>query len=117
MALTKHFFSVENFSTLAEDRGFTVDEAYNEGGFRIGRLDAFDADGESVGYVDTYPDEEGVFHGVLADDAAEYAEYMDEERDEPWDGFNSDAEADADVLASAGYGTDEDYGYFGGDDY
>ena len=29
---------------------------------------------------------------------------------EPWDGFNSDAEADADALASAGYGTDEDYG-------
>jgi len=34
--------------------------------------------------------------------------------DEPWDGFNSDAEADADALASAGWGTDEDYG--GGDD-
>lgn len=32
--------------------------------------------------------------------------------DEPWDGFNSDAEADADVLASAGHGTDEDYGDF-----
>ena len=30
--------------------------------------------------------------------------------DEPWDGFNSDAEADADALASAGWGTDEDYG-------
>ena len=30
--------------------------------------------------------------------------------EEPWDGFNSDAEADADALASAGYGTDEDYG-------
>jgi hypothetical protein len=29
---------------------------------------------------------------------------------EPFDGFNSDAEADADALASAGYGTDEDYG-------
>ena len=26
------------------------------------------------------------------------------------DQFNSDAEADADALASAGYGTDEDYG-------
>jgi hypothetical protein len=26
-------------------------------------------------------------------------------------------DADADTLASAGYGTDEDYGYFGGDDY
>jgi hypothetical protein len=33
--------------------------------------------------------------------------------DEPWDGFNSDAEADADALASIGWGTDEDYGYYG----
>ena len=37
------------------------------------------------------------------------------ESDEPWDGFNSDAEADADALASAGFGTDEDYGCY--DDY
>ncbi len=39
--------------------------------------------------------------------------------DEPWDGFNSDAEADGDALASAGFGTDEDYGCFdsGDDDY
>jgi hypothetical protein len=29
---------------------------------------------------------------------------------EPSDGFLSDAEADADALASAGWGTDEDYG-------
>jgi hypothetical protein len=29
---------------------------------------------------------------------------------EPFDGFMSDAEADADALASAGWGTDEDYG-------
>lgn len=28
----------------------------------------------------------------------------------------SDAEADADTLASAGWGTDEDYGYFGMDE-
>lgn len=27
----------------------------------------------------------------------------------------SDAEADADALASAGWGTDEDYGYYGGE--
>ncbi len=33
--------------------------------------------------------------------------------EEPWDGFRSDAEADGDALASAGHGTDEDYGYFG----
>ncbi len=30
--------------------------------------------------------------------------------DEPFDGFRTDAEADADALASAGHGTDEDYG-------
>ena len=35
--------------------------------------------------------------------------------EEPWDGFNTDAEADADVLASAGWGCDEDYGCFGDD--
>jgi len=35
--------------------------------------------------------------------------------DEPSDGFHSDAMADADALASAGFGTDEDYGCF--DDY
>ena len=29
----------------------------------------------------------------------------------------SDIEADADTLASAGWGTNEDYGYFGGDEY
>jgi hypothetical protein len=29
--------------------------------------------------------------------------------EEPFDGFRTDAEADADALASAGWGTDEDY--------
>jgi hypothetical protein len=33
------------------------------------------------------------------------------EDDEPWDGFLSDAEADADALAGAGWGCDEDYGF------
>lgn len=32
--------------------------------------------------------------------------------DEPWDGFQSDAEADADTLASAGHGMDEDYNHY-----
>ena len=39
----------------------------------------------------------------------------DDEQDEPPDQFRDDVEADADALASAGYGTDEDYGYFGDD--
>jgi len=49
-----------------------------------------------------------------------YGEYEDEDDwddydadEEPWDGFRDDVEADADVLRMAGYGTDEDYGYYG----
>ena len=34
-----------------------------------------------------------------------------------WNDIASDAEVDADTLASAGMGTDEDYGYFGGNEY
>ena len=41
--------------------------------------------------------------------------FEDMENMEPFDGFMSDAEADADALASAGWGTDEDYG--GYEDY
>lgn len=37
--------------------------------------------------------------------------------DEPFDGFRTDVEADADALASAGYGTDEDYGSEAQHDY
>ena len=40
----------------------------------------------------------------------------DEVRDY-WNDIASDAEVDADTLASAGWGTDEDYGYYGGDEY
>lgn len=36
---------------------------------------------------------------------------------EPSDGFMSDVEADADVLRNCGWGTDEDYGYFGENEY
>ena len=32
------------------------------------------------------------------------------------DDLMSDVEADADTLTSAGWGTDEDYGYYGGED-
>jgi len=34
--------------------------------------------------------------------------------DNEHDQFRHDGEADADALASAGMGTDEDYGYYGG---
>jgi len=40
---------------------------------------------------------------------------LDNGDDDDDDGY-TDAEADADTLASAGWGTDEDYGYYGGGD-
>lgn len=48
------------------------------------------------------------------DDVSEYADECEPREDN----FRDDVEADADTLASAGYGTDEDYGYYGGgEDY
>ena len=38
------------------------------------------------------------------------ASYNAAHEDEPFDGFRTDAEADADALASIGHGTDEDHG-------
>lgn len=55
-------------------------------------------------------------------DSHDFADQVDtivaalEGDDESFDGDNlTDAEADAMTLASAGMGTDEDYGYYGGD--
>ena len=48
----------------------------------------------------------------LADGSRVVVWSIDDATDEPWDGFRSDAEADGDALASAGFGTDEDYGCF-----
>jgi hypothetical protein len=46
----------------------------------------------------------------MAQDNADLDHMEQMDADEPEDQFMSDAEADADVLASAGMGTDEDYG-------
>lgn len=54
-----------------------------------------------------------------ADGYCELCGHQDADEDnlyEP-DDLMTDVEADTDVLRSAGYGTDEDYGYYGGDDY
>lgn len=46
------------------------------------------------------------------DDQTEFDDGVNQ-YDEPFDGFRDDVEADADVLRSLGWGTDEDYGYYG----
>lgn len=54
--------------------------------------------------------------GVICESCSEYG-YVSEGKfvlSDSNDGYEmSDVEADADTLASAGYGTDEDYGYYG----
>jgi len=74
-----------------------------------GLEDAIEAANEAG--VDVLRDRDGETETVWSFEGAD--------SDEPWDGFNSDAEADGDALASAGFGTDEDYGCFdsGDDDY
>jgi hypothetical protein len=54
-----------------------------------------------------------VYEGVDIRDAADWADAENEMNADPeiGDGM-TDAEADADVLRSAGWGTDEDYGIF-----
>lgn len=37
--------------------------------------------------------------------------------DDEFEDNMTDVEADSDTLSSAGYGTDEDYGYFGDSDF
>lgn len=55
---------------------------------------------------------------ILAGLDEEYeADDITEEMDTEYDPFRDDVEADADALASAGWGTDEDYGYYGDDFY
>jgi hypothetical protein len=43
-------------------------------------------------------------------DASLFSAAMHGDRDDEGDQFRTDAEADGDALASAGHGTDEDYG-------
>lgn len=79
--------------------------------------------------VDTYaPDQDperercarcGAYRHNLWDSREEYLLQQDLLGDDDADDDRdlSDVEADAATLASAGWGTDEDYGYFGGEDY
>ena len=72
-------------------------------------------------YIGTAQTEKGMAWHVFECSEGEFRQFVnddeeyDDECDEPDDNM-SDVEADADTLASAGYGTDEDYGFFG-DDY
>lgn len=61
-------------------------------------------------------DVDGIVDVLIDDGIDDFSAQLGAE-DEPFDGFRTDAEADADALASAGFGTDEDYGYYGDGGY
>ena len=73
-------------------------------------------------------DDDGILINGIGDDMSEYEdeeiEGTEDEFEPREDNFRDDVDADADVLKSAGWGTDEDYGGFDdmgrdfyGDDY
>jgi hypothetical protein len=52
--------------------------------------------------------------GVTLDFVQAAVDSLLEQQDDEYDPFLTDAEADADALASVGWGTDEDYGAYDG---
>lgn len=92
------------------DSRFAVDE-----GYELNYVDP-DAGTLSIRWDDANYDSYFTFtfnpetHEVLT---LEFSHYSDDDDvlDDPMDGDHESA------LASAGYGTDEDYGYYGGDDW
>ncbi len=97
--------------------------------FVMRKFFTFDGTGEKVVFVQKFENDHSALADainlagvsqvsvceILPDGEIKVAHSWDDEpsseaADEPWDGFNSDAEADGDALASAGWGTDEDYG-------
>lgn len=70
-------------------------------------------------YLDSYWEDRIEMHDGYWEDHPTIDDFDGEEPEEEEPEFPdeppgmTDVEADADTLASAGYGTDEDYGYFG----
>ena len=71
---------------------------------------------EKNGRGEIFPDYDGCFQVRVYD----VLEMDDDEEIDPADDFDyeyDDSWMDADALASAGWGTDEDYGCYGGDEW
>lgn len=95
------------------DKGFKYPMAIASGGNEVPYLK------NGKWFILTYNKETGEHEIYSYSEDTYYPEdsddYEEDESSEPnEDNFRDDVEADADALASAGYGTDEDYG--GGDD-
>ena len=78
---------------------------------------AYEDDEMATNYSDYHYDYHDDFYEGCDD--LEANEYEDEETKEDWDdSYNDSMDGDFDsAMRDAGFGTDEDYGYFGGEDY
>lgn len=88
-------------------RTFTRDSAMLLQGGKLNRVATASCEDCGILYVnDCQP---SATEGYTEDEA----DYVESYRE---DQFRDDVEADADTLASAGWGTEEDYGYYGDDE-
>ena len=72
---------------------------------------------ESVGLKPTIIDENTDFNSPEFQELGKkFMEAKHQEEEEEYEPEEPDHEDDAGALASAGFGTDEDYGYYGGDE-
>jgi hypothetical protein len=92
------------------------DETYFLRNNKTGEFYTYEDESEAkTALEDYYGDEDWCLY--KGDEEVECEDHEDENSDDEHDPFHGrDAEADGDALASAGYGTDEDYGYYGGDE-
>jgi hypothetical protein len=113
-----NIYSIEEFS--ADRLEVVMNNAFHANVFNGFDPSEFDVDAYEAKYGD---DRELAVPMIDGYDVTELTEHRSpavttafvDENNYEHDQFNSNAEADADVLASAGWGTDEDYGHYSDD--
>jgi hypothetical protein len=119
-ALSPVMQAKEAMFTVADRTGFEIRWNESETG-QIESVEVFQKSFRSDGlenhqtfYLENFENLVDMYNDItdyMADPTGNEEDYYDE----PEDQFRDDVEADADALASAGWGTDEDYGDYGDD--
>lgn len=70
-------------------------------------------------YNDFFDEDSSNYHPDAAHEISTHVDYDENEEDDVWDdSYDDSMDGDWDsAMRDAGFGTDEDYGYFGGEDY
>jgi hypothetical protein len=119
---TAHRCSWEQFQTLADreyDGGYGCAEVLTDlvivfvDGTKLSRSEYDGSEWWSVQKPFVMPEETKEINSLFVEN---YNYRFQDLKEDYWNDVASDGEADGDALASAGFGTDEDYGFFG-DEY